>query len=138
MNTQINAVSGKAITGKNLEAVMVNRSRFGWKSDRWATYNQIKKAGWRLDSIRAKGKGVRCVSYPKGEAPIWFSVFNLDLVDVPKEQEVKARRAKKAKSADEAAAHAEALRSAESRTITLTEAQLSSLIANAINQALAS
>ena len=133
MNTQINAVSGKAITGKNLEAVMVNRSRFGWKSDRWATYNQIKQAGWRLDSIRAKGKGVRCVSYPKDEAPIWFSLFNLDLVDVPKEQEVEVRRAKQAKSADEAAA-----RSAEGRTVTLTEAQLSTLIANAINQALAS
>lgn len=133
MNTQINAVSGKAISGKNLEAVMANRSRFGWKSDRWATYNQIKQAGGKLDSVRAKGKGVRCVSYPKGQSPIWFSLFNLDLVSFPSEKEVELHRAKQAKSADEAAE-----RAAEGRTVTLTEAQLEALIANAINQALAS
>jgi antirestriction protein ArdC len=134
MKNQINAVSGKAVTGKNLEAVMVNRSRFGWKSDRWATYSQIKKAGAKLDSIRAKGKGVRCVSYPKGEAPIWFSLFNLDLVDGWPEPETAAKpqrkpgRPKGSKNKS----------SAEGRTVTLTEAQLQALIANAINQALAS
>ena len=134
MNTQINALSGKPISGKNLEAVMVNRSRFGWNSDRWATYNQIKKAGGKLDSIRAKGKGVRCVSYPRGEAPVWFSLFNLDLVDGWPEPEAPAKpkrgpgRPKGSKNKPKA--------SAEGRTVTMTEAQLTSPIANAIEKAL--
>ena len=132
MNTQINAVSGKEITGKNLEAVMINRSRFGWESDRWATYNQIKQAGGKLDSIRAKGKSVRCVSYPKGEAPIWFSLFNLDLVDgwpEPKAPAKPKRGPGRPKGSKNKA-------SAEGRTITLTEEQLSSMITDAINQTL--
>jgi len=133
MNIQINAVSGKQVTGKNLEAVMISKSRFGWKSDRWATYNQIKKAGGVLDSRRAKGKGVRCVSYPKDEKPIWYSLFNLDLVDGWPEPEAPAKpkrkpgRPKGSKN-----------KPAEGKTVTLTEAQLEALIANAINQALAS
>lgn len=134
MNKQINAVSGKEITGKNLEAVMISRSRFGWKSDRWATYRQIQLAGAKLDRIRAKGKGVRCVRYPDGEAPKKYAMFNLDLVDgwpEPKAPAKPKRGPGRPKGSKNKA-------SAEGRTVTLTEAQLSSLIANAINQALAS
>lgn len=73
----------------------------GYKSNVWATFNQIKKQGCKL--IDAKGKGVRVIAWAvvkKGESlddsesfvvPRSYTVFNADLIEgdfkIPKQAE---------------------------------------------------
>lgn len=91
MQLQTNFSTGVEYKGDNQTILMSVKEAQGYKSDKWGTYLQIKKAGKKL--VNAKGKGIFLRTFAddrkineQGKVervtkPISFVVFNMDLTE---------------------------------------------------------
>lgn len=93
------SVEGRRYRGINVLLLTLASMTEGYSSPYWVTFNQAKARGWRLKD--AKGKGVNIVLWKpvtkvtedeNGEEEThsfmymrYFTVFNLDLVEVPED-----------------------------------------------------